>query len=303
MKLPRAIIHEGRIGRPDEKYPYPNSEGNILFRISKEYQKALESCLQHTTWIADEEQERATNNLPAICFKNNEIRKLIDGLYDLPPDFPEVEEDVEIKTNKKVLRFVKEKEPKQEVPAIFENNSDLAREKFKRESTEQSPTPDGGQEKKETDCQCKNSPGWTTVRCCNRCGKSVESFWKVYPSLPNAKQVMREGMEEWIREMDNDFEIQLAIDAYEEGWHKAIDFLKSQPSPEDWRCGEGENRCNCKSKSDCAYPEMLKKFRELASPEGQEELWEWLRGYINVKTCDIARYAKDNLIIQRREQK
>ncbi len=30
-----------------------------------------------------------------------------------------------------------------------------------------------------TDCKCKDSTGWTTVKCCNLCGKSVEEFWKV----------------------------------------------------------------------------------------------------------------------------
>jgi len=34
-------------------------------------------------------------------------------------------------------------------------------------------------EKKETDCKCADSTGWTTVKCCNQCGKSIELFWRV----------------------------------------------------------------------------------------------------------------------------
>lgn len=33
--------------------------------------------------------------------------------------------------------------------------------------------------KPETDCKCgDDSPGWTTVKCCNLCGKSVEPHWR-----------------------------------------------------------------------------------------------------------------------------
>lgn len=34
-------------------------------------------------------------------------------------------------------------------------------------------------EQKETDCKCENSTGWTTIKCCNQCGKSIEPFWRV----------------------------------------------------------------------------------------------------------------------------
>ena len=36
-------------------------------------------------------------------------------------------------------------------------------------------------------CKCKvdETTGWTTVRCCNVCGKSVENFWYVPKSIEN----------------------------------------------------------------------------------------------------------------------
>jgi len=32
----------------------------------------------------------------------------------------------------------------------------------------------------ESNCKCaeEEKHGWTTVKCCNHCGKSIESFWK-----------------------------------------------------------------------------------------------------------------------------
>jgi hypothetical protein len=46
-----------------------------------------------------------------------------------------------------------------------------------------------------TDCKCKDSTGWTTVKCCNLCGKSVEEFWKVDDAKDKEIQSLTEQLQ------------------------------------------------------------------------------------------------------------
>jgi hypothetical protein len=65
----------------------------------------------------------------------------------------------------------------------------------------------------ETDCECtpEERHGWTKVKLCNHCGKSVESFWKVPASenifsyndmiqFANYAKVNKEYTLEWVLE-------------------------------------------------------------------------------------------------------
>ena len=55
---------------------------------------------------------------------------------------------------------------------------------------------------KDTDCKCEDSSGWTTVKCCNLCGKSVEPFWKVPDNIDLMKELLDDiemNLDDWCR--------------------------------------------------------------------------------------------------------
>jgi len=58
------IINEGRVGKADPAFPWPNMRDYLLDDDGMErYQIALESCLSHATWFVESENERAVDEL------------------------------------------------------------------------------------------------------------------------------------------------------------------------------------------------------------------------------------------------
>jgi hypothetical protein len=85
------IVHEGRVGKADPAFPWPDKSRFLPdYDNFEKYNRLIESCLSHATWFDESDNERAVilimNSLP---FKS--IGKDLRGPY-LVENFPEVEE-------------------------------------------------------------------------------------------------------------------------------------------------------------------------------------------------------------------
>lgn len=87
------IINEGRVGKADPAFPWPNMRDYLIDDDGMErYQIALESCLSHATWFVESENERAVDELrdgsPECKYQSWRPK---NGPYSVE-NFPDVEE-------------------------------------------------------------------------------------------------------------------------------------------------------------------------------------------------------------------
>ena len=91
------IINEGRVGKADPAFPWPNMRDYLIDDDGMErYQIALESCLSHATWFVESENERAVDELrdgsPECKYQSWRPK---NGPYSVE-NFPEVEEVIQM---------------------------------------------------------------------------------------------------------------------------------------------------------------------------------------------------------------